>query len=206
MENPIKKFEKENELLIKEYLFAKKDNDAKSKKRLIIVGVGGVVLIMTICLLLEYIVEVSQNTLTIISLSLIVIWFFLTIASFAVSPKNLRSMYVELNSKAQKIAQEDFFTGIVSLLEKSFKLDKNFKRRLFESIKEQENWIENGEIITYQRIDDKFLLITKDEITYDLFYWAYTGDGFEIQYAPNFGWMEVKLSIEESDESKLTNK
>ena len=205
MENLIKKFETENEELIKKYLLAKKEDTIKVKRRIIVIGIGGPVITLIVYFLLTHLYGASSNTITIICLILLLLWFVLMLRS-VVSSKKVSSLYAELNSKAQKIAQEDFFIGLVSLLEKSFKLDKNFKRRLFESIKEQENWIENGEIITYQRIDDKFLLITKDEITYDLFYWAYTGDGFEIQYAPNFGWMEVKLSIEEGSDSTLTNK
>lgn len=207
MKNLIEKFEKENEVLIENHL---EDIGKILGKRII-----AVVIVFILIFILHFyrlsllegqnINESMQFTLA-LTLFSPVLCFLLVHAATSIPVKS--KMYTRLNFKAKKFIQNEVLLDLQSFLRKRFILDSYVEERLTYLIKNQKKWIDNdGVLITYQGIADKSIILrTSDHINYYLFHWSYSSDGFKVQYARDFAWMEEKLFIEESGESTLINK
>lgn len=215
MENPIRKFEKENEVLRMKYLLAKKANCIKIWKRLIILAIVMGVLIL-ISFFFEYIEKLPLSTTRTIALSLVVVWFVSMLASFVISPPSLRSMYADLNSKARDFVKNEVLPEIKSsLLKQNFIPNEDFEKN-FLSLIEQINCISGGDLIYSINIYGNYLLIKRGSITYRIFCWAYFDGLFPdpsslsktelVIRDDGFVFLVSVLSIEESGEFTLTNK
>jgi len=207
MKNLIEKFEKENEVLIENHL----EDIGKILVRRIIAVVIVFILILILHFyrlsLLEGQVRDDAIMFTFpLTLFSPVLCFILVHAATSIPVKS--KMYTRLNFKAKKFIQDEILLDLQSLLRKRFILDSYVEERLTYLIKNQKKWIDNdGVLMAYQKIDDKSVVLsTRDHISYHLFYWSYSSEGFKVQYARDFAWMEEKLFIEESGESKLINK